>query len=107
MHLPYVVLRYVFFKKYFQFIIYFIPYTSIICFLSLYIFLFFSYPNKGDTMEKENKATRHNQKIACKVTSCNHYCDGDTCSLSQICVNTCEEDNATKENTVCDNYECE
>ena len=39
-------------------------------------------------MEKENKATRHNQKIACKVTSCNHYCDGDTCSLSQICVNT-------------------
>ena len=53
-------------------------------------------------MEKENKATRHNQKIACKVTSCNHYCDGDTCSLSQICVNTCEEDNATKENTVCD-----
>lgn len=61
----------------------------------------------GDTMEKENKATRHNQKIACKVTSCKHYCDGGTCSLSQICVNTCKEDNATKENTVCDNYECE
>ena len=57
-------------------------------------------------MEKDNIATRHNQKITCKVNSCNHYCDDDTCSLSQICVNTCKDSSNTKDNTVCDNYEC-